>query len=129
MAKAVANVTEETRSVSQRLEELGFKPKGLVTRPVLTHAQDSIVVIRILGVATQRPEFVDSDGVVKRHPHVVVVADATSGVEHVYVLNAMTYTSLLEAYPDEGYVGRTFAIYKHVAKPGTFCRVDIVEVE
>ncbi len=130
MAKALTKeVDGSSLSVSAQLEALGFKTKSLVTRPVLTHPQDTIVVIRVLSVATQRPEHFDSDGVVKRHPHVVAVVDVQTGAEHVYVLNAMSYSSLQEVYPNDGYVGKTFAIYKHVAKPGQFCRVDIAEVE
>lgn len=116
-----------------------FKVKQQVNVPVLKHDTGVTVAVRIENpirheVSTREIEVDTPDGKVKGTQEgtisVVRVTELTSGLLFNLVLNAITASEFERAYPDNGYVGKMFAIKKMGVVAGKrYKDVQIVEIE
>lgn len=136
----VAKIVQDNRIVAGGVT-IGDKTFGVVNQvnvPTLKHDTDEIVTIRIEAriVAEKKIEMakVKVDGVLKeveqeKTIHVVRVTELSSGKPFNYVCNAMTVGNLNTSYPDDGYVGKSFAIHKLGRVQGKMYKeVSILEI-
>jgi hypothetical protein len=72
----------------------------------------------------------DKDGKKKEPPMLARVIDLTTGEELDLIFNTVLLGNLNEAYPDNGYVGKSFEIIKHDKAEGKdYNTFGIFEVE
>lgn len=94
---------------------------NLVNLPTLKHETGEIVAIRIDAPIREEVSYKEEEVIVQGVKqvatreniiNVVRVTELSSGSPFEYVCNAMTADNLRSAYPENGYVGRSFAIAK-----------------
>jgi hypothetical protein len=108
----------------------GNEVEALVTRPTLSQEQGSVVQVKFLRPMTQKERLKKTTGEVEMGPHVAVVLERQTGMEMMYVCNAVTASELIEKYPDNSYVGKNFAILKMKPSKGNqYCEVRIVQMK
>jgi len=100
----------------------------LVTRPTLSHEQGKVVQLRFLSILQHKDKLNKKTGELERGPDVAIVVDRHTGMESMYVCNAITASELQEKYPDGGYVGKCFAIQKLKPTKGQYCEINIVRL-
>ncbi len=101
-----------------------FKVKELVNVPTLKHDSETTVAFTVLAPIFENKG--ENDNMVS----VVRVKELSSGQTFEYVCNAITQDSLRSAYPNDGYVGKSFAIKKLGTVQGKrYKDVQIVEIE
>ena len=137
-----ATVSSERKNVPSTVlaGDTHFKVKQQVNVPVLKHESGNTVVVRIeqpirKEISRKEDEVTTSDGEVikgikETDISVVRVTELTSGLLFNLVLNAITASELDRAYPDNSYVGKSFAIRKLGVVAGKrYKDVQIVEIE
>lgn len=121
-----ATATPETASTSSQAVATIRKPKTeivlsdgtvlkvarRVTLPQLKQKDGQIVVIRFLEPYYKAKQILDKDGNPTKDepPHVARVFDLESGHEYQYIVAAVVQSAFKDDYPNDGYVGKTFAI-------------------
>lgn len=116
-----------------------FEVVGLVNVPTLKHESGATVAFEILMriVAgtndVERPVVIDGvkTVVTEQVPiNVVRVRSLNDGLEYEYVLNAIAADCLINGYPENGYVGKFFAIRKGDVVPGKrYKEVEVIEIK
>jgi len=116
-----------------------YAVKQQVNVPILKHETNEVVAIRvelpINAEETTREKEVVVNGVKTMATeegviNVIRVTELTTGQLFNLVLNAITASEFERAYPDNGYVGRFFAIKKLGVVAGKrYKDVQIVEIE
>lgn len=87
-------------------------------RVEVNEINEEVVVAGVKQIATREAEI-----------NVVRVTELYSGQEMEYVCNTMTADNFRSTYPDNGYVGRTFAVYKRGLAPGKrYKETEVVEI-
>lgn len=123
LEQATQQEPSEEKSVTQRALAVvavpaGFKVVKQVTRPLLKHPDNSTVYVRILSAIYQGKEIKGS----KMAPaEIVDVNDLTrpgSNVEFQYIVSAVLKGVLTEEYPNNSYVGKSFAIVAYPKEDG-----------
>lgn len=137
VSKAAEVQTEAPKNVS--IGGVVYEIANRVNLPTLTHKEGDTVAIRIdapirIEVNTKTEEVM-VDGVKRtveksNDINVVRVTEMNSNEPFEYVCNAMTADNLRGAYPNDGYVGKVFAIYKGGRAPGKlYIQTEIVELK
>jgi len=76
----------------------------LILAAIVDETKTEKKVIKVKGVDTEVEE--------EKTLHIAKVGEITTGLDFTYVMNAITNDNLRRMYPNDGYVGRTFAIQK-----------------
>ena len=114
MVKAVSRPTLK--------QETGESVYFTVTDPIRSETNLEKKIVKIDGADREIEE--------EKTIHVVAVRNLTDGRDYNYVLNAVTHGELTDNYPDNGYVGRSFAIQKGAVVAGKrFKAVSVIEIE
>ena len=121
-----------------------FKVAKAVSRPTLTHKPQTAAYLTILApietkLTKEKAEITekDADGKpvkkivdVDKEIRTVGVTNLEDGQEYNYVVNAVTDSELNTSYPENGYVGKSFAILKGGKREGkNFNDIFITEIE
>lgn len=133
--QVAANVDDAKTFVVGGVE---YKVVNRVNLPTLKHETGEVVAIRIDAPIRQEITTVSEDVIIQgvkqtiekeNTINVVRVTELNSMSPFEYVCNAMTADNLRSAYPDNGYVGREFAILKGDTAPGKrYKETTIVEI-
>lgn len=137
VSKAAEVVTEAPKNVSIGGVEYGIAAR--VNLPTLSQKVGDTIAIQIdapiRAETNYKEEEVMVDGVKRTVTkeniiNVVRVTELNTNQPFEYVCNAMTADNLRSAYPDDGYVGRKFAILKKDRAPGKqYMETEIVELQ
>ena len=117
-----------------------FNIKKQVNLPTLKQESGETIAVRFDTPIREEPQYKDvivnnedgSKGVVKQETfiNIVRVTELGSGQPFEYVCNAMTADNIRSTYPDENYVGRSFAIQKLGTVAGKqYKQTNVVEIE
>lgn len=116
-----------------------FQPVRRVNVPTLKHDSGEVVAFRIDQPIRQEKSMrrveVTVNGVKQQGEEEVTiniarVTEASSKQEFEYVCNAMTADNLRGAYPDDGYVGKWFAVQKLGVVAGKrYKETNVIEIE
>lgn len=137
----VAKVVHDERAVAEGvlIGDKRFHVTKQVNVPTLKHDTGEIVTVRFDGpiVISEHPEekTVTLEGERKvitevKKINVARVTELSSMKAFNYVCNAMTADNLRSTYPDNGYVGRSFAIQKlGVVQGKRYKETAVLEIE
>lgn len=110
-----------------------------VTLPTLKHDVGKTIVFKVAEPMftdeKEVEEMVEVEGVMKKGTRknkvtVMRVIELNSGVLCEYVCNAITVDDLNSAYPDNGYVGKSFAVQKLGKIAGKkYNEIKIIEIQ
>ncbi len=101
--------------------KLKFKRTKRVTLPIVKLTADVPRYLKFTDKIYLGKEIKEKlkEGEKKKAPaHLVNVIDLESGEEGVIVLNKVLMSTLLEEYPDDSYIGKSFEITKLAKNPG-----------
>ena len=128
-SRAVATITPRQLMVPEMEGVDPSQVMELVTRPTLTHEQGTVVQVKFLSAMTHKTHVKKTTGEVEQGPPVAIVVDRLTGTESMYVCNAITASELNEKYPNNSYVGKSFAIQKlKPTKGNDYCEIYIVRL-
>lgn len=132
-SKEVAKVAAAASGVM--VGGVAYKVVEQVNVPTLKHDSNETVCFTILAPifvssSPAQPEAFNADGSVKMNDvSVARVRELTNGQVFEYVCNAITADSLKGAYPNDTYVGKSFAIKKLGVVAGKrYKDVQIIEI-
>lgn len=135
-SKSVTVTKDATKTVM--VGGVEYKVDNLVNLPTLKHESGEVVAIRVDAPIREEINYITEEVVVNGEKvqatreniiNVVRVTDLESQQPFEYVCNAMTADNLRGAYPNNDYVGRSFAIRKGDTVPGKrYKAVDVVEI-
>lgn len=130
-AVVVANNTEEGKLVA--LGSGSFKVKRVVTLPLLKHVDGQVVHVQIASeiyVGKQIPAEKGSTKAAEKPADLCDVVELNTARKMQYIVSAVVKSNLETTYPDGGYVGKCFAIFKGEKREGKRYReYEIVEIE
>lgn len=108
--RALATIKQPSEIVS--LNGKQFSVKKRVTTPQLKQKDDQIVYIKITDKFYQGKE-IESEKKKGMGPAMIAnVIDLTCGQARIYIMAKVVELNLVEMYPDDEYVGLSFAIRK-----------------
>ena len=128
----VEAVSQETLpAISQSFGN--FKVKAMVTLPTFK-IQDNEAVVFIVDGAMYEGKKLKDDDKDKKPAFIMPVSkvnpETGETLKGQIVVGTVLRENLLEKYPDDGYVGRTFGILKYAAKDGKrYKEYQILELE
>jgi hypothetical protein len=116
------------------MNEIQFKRKKLLTRPVLKFIENQPVYVKLeepIYVGRELKADLAPDGTKKKEPaHLANVIDLRTGELAQIIVAAVVLSVLNEEYPNSGYVGRCFAITKKGKAPGKqYFGYNVEEIE
>ena|ERR1700760_297049 len=116
------------------MNEIQFKRKKLLTRPILKFVENQSVYVKFeeaIYIGRELKSDVAADGTKKKEPaHLANVIDLRTGELGQIIVAAVVESVLNEEFPNNGYVGRCFAITKKGKAPGKqYFGYNIEEVE
>jgi len=134
---AVAAPGNMTQSV--KIGDVVFNAKRAVNIPTLKHETGQTVAIRIDQPITEKTNTVEKTVTLDGEKRIVTedvkinvarVTEVQTMSQFEYVLNAISASNIKEAYPNDSYVGKWFAIRKGGVVAGKrYKEVQIVEIE
>jgi hypothetical protein len=124
---------------SIKIGDMVLVKKRSVTRPILQIGDKAAVYFRFDGEIHEAPLSEGQspkkgpDGQVMRQPDIAHVLNLETGEESTIVCNSVLKSEIMGAYPDKGYIGKSFAVEKTGSKKSangtTYTTFGITEVE
>jgi hypothetical protein len=121
MATEIATISERGKSLAQRASTSltsmdppkGWSVDRQITRTVLRQIDFEPFFCTIESVAALGVAIAASGRPAKDPPTLCDVIDLATGELQILVMNKVLLSELDRAFPDNGYVGRSFAIVRH----------------
>jgi hypothetical protein len=113
-----------------------FKVKKHVTLPLLKQEDGKPIYIKTTGAIFQAKELEgqrarkNAEGQVQQPPHLMHVTNLETGEEMQIIANEVLKSTLEDAYPNESYVGKSFAVErKPIQKGKKYATFTVTEIE
>lgn len=109
---------------------LNFKVVKNVTLPLLKQSDDTTVYVRIDSAIFKGKEIKGTGEAAKMEPaDLMNVTELESGEQMQMIANAVLKGNLEEEYPEEGYVGKCFAVTRMKVEGKRYKNYSIQEIE
>ena len=129
---ATQTISERALATIATVNGVEFTTKRRITVPTLGHnfaAGEVAVALEFVGklVGMQSKQPGAREGILTYAARVI---DLTDGQEKNYVASAVIYSELMQAFPDDSYVGKKLVIKKLPGPSGKrYNRAEILEIE
>ena len=127
---AVAEATETQTAVEVK-PAFNFKKTKLITIPLLKLELDVPVYVKLTGEMFVGKEVKGTGEKAKMEPAILChCINLENGEQMQLIINAVVKANLIEAYPENGYVGKSFELIKHTKREGKqYNDFSIAEIE
>lgn len=123
-----ANAKTETKAKANTVPK--FKVKKLVTLPLWKWKNDQTKYLRFDSAIFEGKELTVKEGRADEKPaHLANVTDLETGEQCQIIIGFVLESTMNDEYPDNAYVGKTFAITQHRDSGKKYNTYSIAEIE